>query len=127
MTNEATNKAAPAEDSVGAAARSEKNGKPKHYTWRGIKLELQPDPPGSLLWDFREFERQQETGNDRVSPILDLLESLIGREQERKVRNKIAADRISLADTTAELSKLLEGILKKYGMGVGESRASRSS
>jgi len=100
-----------------AVARSERDPKPKSYTWRGVKLTLPATLPGTLLWDFRGMEED---------PV-GFLEAFIGHEQSLAVREKVLQEEISLEDMVDEFRKIIEGILRKYGMNLGESRASESS
>lgn len=113
-------KAAP---SKGAAARSEKANepKPKSYTWRGLKLKLPPKLSGELLWDFAEFEADEEAGRERVGPMITLLRSLVGTEQSQAIREKVAEDGIDIDQVGDELYKILDGVLKKYGLSMGEA------
>lgn len=106
-------KAAPSKK--GAAARSEKNGKPKTVNFRGLKLKLPAKLPGTILFDLADLE----SGND-LRGTMEFLKSLVGAEQYQAIRNKVAEDEIGIDEVDTVLLSLMESILESSGLSQGE-------
>ena len=113
----------------GAAARAEVNGngKPKQITWNGVKLDLPADLPGTVLWDFAALEE----GEKQLSPLLALIRSVLGEDQARAIKAKVAEKGWNIEKTTEALMDddkgLIPKITAKYGLTTGESEASQGS
>jgi hypothetical protein len=107
--------------SKGAAARAEAKPKPKKFTWRGLRLTLPAELPLELMFDIAELEAVDEN----PMPIFRLLRTMLGPEQFTDVRNKFAD--IGTKNGDDPLGGLVEGILSKYGVTLGESKASSES
>lgn len=119
------NKAAAAKPDKPKAARSEKKGGGQTLTWKGVKLKLPAADkiPGSVLFDFYAIEES----NENLASIIGLIESFIGPEQLRWVRQQIASEALSIDDTIEAVGDLLGAIFEKYGMTPGEAQASQGS
>lgn len=111
------------------AARSEKNGKPKTHKWKGLTLKLPPEAPMSLVWSFYDVQATQKDGDDAdaLFGALGMLEGVLGTDQLSLVRQTQIESGASAAEGSEDLMQLLQAILKKYGMGMGESKASTQS
>lgn len=95
--------------SRGASARSEVNGKPKSITFRGLKLEVPAVAPGEILFDIGD--------ND----VTGTLRTVLGEEQMLKLREKVAADKLSLPEAVGQLTDLLDRLFRDtYGVSSGE-------
>jgi hypothetical protein len=103
------------------AAEAEAKGKAKTMKWHGLTLKLPEELLGDLMFAFADFEEQQRNGEARVGPMLSLIETLVGKDQYRSVRAKVSSEKLSMEKTWEALFELLEGLLEKYGMGLGES------
>lgn len=111
----------------GAAARAEKDAKPKpkSHKWKGLKLETPPDLPGTLMFDIAAL---QNFGDDvPIGPLVDLLETLVGPVQLRQIRAKVTEDQIPFEDMPELTLGLLNDLLGPYGLNLGEVEASAGS
>lgn len=110
----AKGKAAPKK---GAAARGEKKGKSKSVDFHGLTLTLPAKLPGTLLWDFKDVLE----GNERsVGGFIGFLESLVGPEQSKAVRDKVREEDLGLEETFEALDSLLGDIFEASGLSQGE-------
>lgn len=122
----AQGKAAP---DKGAAARAEVNGNgaKKQITWQGVKFDLPAELPGTVLWDFAALEE----GEKQLSPLMALLKSVLGDDQARAVREKVAEKGWNIEKTTEALMDddkgLIPKVTAKYGLSTGESEPSQDS
>lgn len=117
---------APSANGAGGAARSEGKGKKKairKINFRGVKLEGPPDLPGTLDFDLGDISVRAEEGHDQeaLTGMHRLLESLLGRDQLLKIRQKIKGPE----DPWQE--ELLGDTLKAYGTNSGKPSASARS
>lgn len=123
MASTQNGKAAP-RSSRGAAARSEKGQDgPKRIDWRGLELELPEVLPGTLYFDFADLSENE----DDPGAQLRLLKSMVGDDQVRQVRQKIADDGVTFDEIGDVLGDLFESVFAAYGSTVGESEASPTS
>jgi hypothetical protein len=100
-----------------AAAKAEKENKPKTVEFRGLTLELLPKIPGTLLWDFQELM----SGDERsLGGVVNLLESLVGFEQNRLVKDKVRRDGLDLDETFAAIEELIGNVFEASGLSLGE-------
>lgn len=108
----------------GAAARAEAQGEPKtfHFNDLDLTLELPVELPGELMFDL--YQAQQATHSHGA---VKLIYTLLGEEQASRVRDAIAAKKLSVADTEPTLGKLFNEALREYALEPGESPASESS
>lgn len=113
----------------GEAARAEVNGngKPKQITWNGVKLDLPAALPGTVLRDFAKLEE----GKQQLSPLVNLIESILGSEQNEAVWAKVAEKGWDIEKTTKALmdddTGLIPKVTAKFGLTTGESEASQAS
>lgn len=103
---------------AGAARAATKKGKPESIKYRGLTLELPEKLPGALLFDLAEMEE------DGVGAALHMLESLLGREQYKRVRAQVLADEVAFDEVEGEIVELLERTLLAFGVNLGEASAS---
>lgn len=95
-----------------AAARAEKKPAPRKLTWKGLKLELPPELPDTLLFDITEMEAAGDSG----LAAFRMLRSLLGQDQFLQVRNALDRKEIEPLD----IADLFEAVLAKYGLTSGE-------
>lgn len=113
----------------GAAARAEVNGNgaKKNITWNGLKLELPAKLPGTVLRDFAKLEE----GRQQLSPLTNLIESILGSVQNDQVWDLIGDKGWDIDKTTEALMDedkgLIPKVTAKYGLTTGESSASQGS
>lgn len=119
----ATKTARKAAPRKGAAAVAETNGHARTIDFRGTTLTLPKVLPGTLYFDLAELE---DNGGD-LSTQVRLLDSLIGTDQVKVVRAKIAEDRVPLDDMVQVISDLFDSAFAAYDVTPGESSASPSS
>lgn len=92
-----------------AAARSEVNGRKKTVEFRGVKLKVPSKVPGEVLFDI---------GDDNVTGTL---RTILGETQLREVREKVAADGLSLQQTVTALTEFVNDLFDTtYGITTGE-------
>lgn len=106
------------------AAVTEKDGGPRTVPWRGLGLEVPAVLPAEFAWAMAEVE---ESDRKSFAPVLGLIRSIIGEEQEQRVREKLTADGVSFADVPEVLETLISSIFESYGMAEGDSDASPQS
>lgn len=95
--------------SRGAAPRSGANGKVKTVEFRGLKLHVPATAPGEVLFDIGD--------ND----VTGTLRTLLGDNQLRQVREKVAGDKLSLDQTVSALTDLVNHLFTDtYGITPGE-------
>lgn len=122
----AQGKAAP---DKGAAARAEVNGngKPKNIKWNGLTLKLPKELPGTVLWDFAALE----DGEKQLAPLIALIKSVVGPEQNREIIEKVREKGWSIEKTTEALMDEDKGLVPlitaEFGLSTGESEASQDS
>lgn len=104
--------------SKGKAARREKgNLKSIPLTWRGVKLTLSGAFPEKAFAQYT-FDSAMQGPNDSPA-VLRFVVALLGEEQALKVREALTA--------VDDIGDLIETVLGKYGMSLGESGASQES
>lgn len=108
--------------SKSAAARGEAKQQPKSADFRGVTLTLPPELPGELIFDLAALDRATGPG-----PIVELLETLLGVEQVRQVRAKVAEEKVPFSAVDGVLLGLISDIVDAYGTSTGESSASQDS
>mgnify|MGYP006921357460 CR=1 FL=1 len=108
----------------GQVAAGEKAGGPRVVEWRGTEFTVPAVLPADLAWAMADIESGDGSS---VTPILSLLRSIIGTEQEQQLRDKLAADGVSFTDLPDALSELLSALFDAYGMAEGDSPASAPS
>ncbi len=96
----------------------------KRGTFRGITLDLPPVLPASFAFDAIEIEA---SGGMELGDVRRLLVSLIGTDQWRTLRDKIAADGDPIDDVGPIMEELLKALFDPYGVSLGESSASAES
>ena len=117
----AKDKAAPA--GAADAAQAEAADETKVYEWRGIELELPAKLPGDLAFAYADLEASGES----MGAIVSVVRSLVGEDNVRLVRNKIAEDGVALDEVNGVLAGLVNGAFALYGMAEGDSDASQKS
>jgi hypothetical protein len=107
------------------AAREEVAEKPKAKTvdFRGLTLELPDTLPGTVALDYAEIE----DGKKAVSPVVNLIKSIIGEEQYNLLYAKVAEDGITMDEVIDGLRSLFDDLFAAYGTSAGESEASAGS
>lgn len=106
-----------------AAAAAERDAQDRTIDFRGQTLTLPAVLPGTLYFDLGELADDEADIGTQVR----LLTSLLGEDQVRLVRRKVADDEIPLDDMAQVLSDLFEDAFSAYGMGAGEPSASPAS
>lgn len=101
-----------------AAARAEKKPKAKKLTWKGLKLDLPAEFPEQVITGF-QVDRVLSEDNDPSLPYFRMLKSMLGPEQLLAAKEKLTKEE--------DVSDLLGAIFEKYGVGLGESKASPAS
>jgi len=97
--------------------------KPKTVKFRDLELELPTDLPGTVAFDWAEIE----DGKKDVSPVMNLIKSIVGRDQFNRIYEKVGDDGLGMEETLEAISKLSEEIFASYGTSLGESQASADS
>jgi hypothetical protein len=97
--------------------------KPKTVDFRGLTLELPDTLPGTVALDYAEIE----DGRKQVSPVVNLIRSIIGHDQYGDVYDKIRDDAVTVDDVGDVLRDLMEDLFGAYGTAEGESEASTVS
>jgi hypothetical protein len=121
MAAPAKTKAAPS--GAAEAAQAEATGTPKTYEWRGLTFDLPAKLPGVLAFDFAALEEAE----NEFGPVVRFVQSLLGDENTRLVRAKVAEDEIPFDEIAGELLGLINGVFAVYGMAEGDSDASQES
>lgn len=123
----AQGKTSPEDKGEVARAEVNGNGKPKQITWNGLKLDLPAKLPGTVLRDFAKLEE----GKQQLSPLTNLIESILGARQNDAVWDLIGDKGWDIDKTTEALMDDAKGLIPKvtakYGLTSGESSASRGS
>lgn len=115
----------PAAKKAGKAAVAERDGSTSHtLTWRDVEFVLPVKLPASMAWAIADVESSDGTS---VAPVLALLRSLLGADQEKQLRAKLEADQVTLDELPDALSELLASVFDTYGMAEGDSDASAPS
>jgi hypothetical protein len=96
-------------------ARAEKKDEVKTVDFRGLKLHLPKEPPGTLLFDIADLE-----GGREFQGMMELIKSLIGEGQYEAVRSKIRADGLSISATEDALAELVNDMMESTGLKQGE-------
>lgn len=99
-----------------AAAQRERKGKEATVDFQGLKIKVPSKLPGTLLFDIADLEM----GRD-LRGTMEFVKSLLGEDQYRAVREKISELSMGLDETMEALVELLEGVLDKGGLSLGES------
>lgn len=107
--------------STAVAARAENSKKskdegPRKVMFGNLELELPERLPETILFDITDIEAGVEMTDPR--PVFRLLRSVVGPEQFTAIRNKIAAEELSVGD---EVIDLMGKVLAEYGLTTGES------
>lgn len=105
------------------AAAAEKSGEPRSITWRGLNLTLPATLPGTLYFDLAALEDESAS----LAAQMRLLTGLIGDDQLRQVRDKVAADGIGFDEVADAIVELMDDVLGAYGLDQGEADASPGS
>lgn len=108
-----------------AKAIAEMKSKPRTGEFRGVKLTLPDQLPATFVFDIAEMQAD-ETGTD-FAVVHRLMVSLLGDEQWRAMRRKIAEDGDSLDDITPLMEEMFGAVTDAYGVELGESEASATS
>lgn len=98
-----------------AAAASGKDDKQKTVDFHGLKLVIAEEPLGTILFDIADLE-----GGREFIGTMELIKSLLGREQYQAVRNKVAEEGLKLGEMEDALAQLVGDILESSGLGQGE-------
>lgn len=106
-----------------AAAASQEAGGERSLDWRGLTFTLPATLPGTLIFDLAEVEKNPNA----LGPLIATLESLLGAEQLRQVRDLVASENIDMAGVADVLGDLVREVFGSYGMTEGESSASPGS
>lgn len=106
-----------------AAAASQEAGGERTVAWRTITLTLPATLPGTLMFDLAEVEQSPNA----FGPLIATIESMVGPEQLRQVRDLIAAEQIGMDQVGDVLKDLVQTVFGAYGMTEGESSASQDS
>lgn len=94
----------------GAVARTEPKAKPKSIKWHKHEFKLPAEVPNEVALDVVTAQAGDQLADFRI------LYSILGPDQFMAVRNEVAEDQ----DSAETLGKLLEDILGKYGVELGE-------
>lgn len=105
------------------AAAAEQDGGSHTVQWRGTEFTVPAVLPADLAWAMADLESSSRS----FAPILGVLRSVLGEEQEQALRAKLAADEVSFADLPDALSELLSAVFETFGMAEGDSSASAPS
>jgi hypothetical protein len=98
-----------------ALARSEKKDEAKKVDFRGLKLHLPKEPPGTLLFDIADLE-----GGREFQGMMELIKSLVGLGQYQAIRAKIGDEGLSLGETEDALAELVADMMESTGLKQGE-------
>ena len=103
------------------AARLEKKGPGPVVEFGNAKIQCPPEVPFMVLEAFGRMETAQndESAGGTASATLDIVRSLLGADGFEKFMAESPA--------TEDIAAFLEGVLKEYGVDVGESQASSES
>ncbi len=115
----------PARKKAGKAAAAETSAAAQPHTvqWRGIEFTTPAVLPAELAWALADVE----SSSNQVGPMLALIRSLIGDEQEQVLRNRLTELEVGFPDVPEALTELLTAIFAEYGMAEGDSPASAAS
>src|SRR4051812_6175469 len=111
----ATNGSSPKKPTRAQAAKAiaEMKDKPRTGDFRGVKLTLPAQLPATFIFDVAEMQAD-ETGTD-FAVVHRLMVSLLGDEQWRAMRRKIAEDGDSLDDITPLMEEMFGAVTDAYG------------
>ncbi len=94
---------------------------PKAGDFRGIALTLPPVLPASFAFDALEIE---VSGGMALKDVRSVLVGLVGEDQWRAIREKIAADGDPIDDLSRIMEELVSALFEPYGVTLGEFGAS---
>lgn len=98
--------------------------KPKSVTFKGSKLELPPQAPGTIMFDLISLEGEEADPLSMFRMLRSFLDWTDAEGTEHRgfllVRNLVDPD-------LADVEPLFMDILEQYGMGLGEAEASPGS
>ena len=111
-----------------AAARSERNGKPKTFAWEGLELSTPAKLPPTLVLDIGRIEALENRGEAAFGPAYELLESLVGADGIAKIREALTSGKLK-ADKISDglIISIITAAIDAHGTSVGESSASTTS
>lgn len=104
-----------------AAAAAEKTDELRTVDFRGLTLTIPAVLPGTLYFDMAALEDD----SDSPATVINTLGSLIGPDQIRAVRGKVAEENIPFSEVDTVLWELFNTVLAP--MTPGESAASDAS
>ena len=93
--------------------------------FRGVKLTLPAKLPATFIFDVAEMQADED-GTD-LAVMHRLMVGLLGDDQWRAVRRKVADDGDSLDDITPLMEEMFGAVTGAYGVELGESEASATS
>lgn len=99
-----------------AAARREKKEEKATVDFLGLNIEVPAKLPGSILFDIADLEM----GRD-LRGTMEFIKSLIGEDAYDAIREKVREAELDIDEVPEKLIGLLEDILDKAGLSVGES------
>jgi hypothetical protein len=99
-----------------AAARREKTAEKETVDFLGLTIEVPEKLPGTILFDIADLEMGRDLGG-----TMEFIKSLVGEDTFRAIRQRVADKGIELEEVPGKLIDLLEEILEKAGLSLGES------
>jgi hypothetical protein len=99
-----------------AAARREKAGQEGTVDFLGLKIGVPAKLPGTILFDIADLEM----GRD-LRGTMEFVKSLVGEDAYQAIREKVGEAGLGIDEVTESLVDLLEKILDKAGLSMGES------
>jgi hypothetical protein len=106
-----------------AAAVAETKDEPRTVDFRGLTITLPAVLPGTLYFDMAALEDD----SDSPAAVINLLGSLVGPDQIRAVREKVAEENIPFSEVETALWELFNAVLGAHAVTPGESPASDGS
>jgi hypothetical protein len=97
------------------AAAAETKAEGKVIDFRGLKLTIADEPMGTILFDIADLE-----GGREFTGSMEMIKSLLGPDQYKALRNKVAEDGLKLGEMEEALADLVGDILEASGLGQGE-------
>lgn len=111
----------PRAEAAKAVAEIKDAEKPRTGSFRGVPLTLPPVLPASFAFDCMEIG---EAEGSTMTDIRAIIVGLVGVDQWKQVRAKIAADGDAIDAVDAILEELIDSVTAPYGINLGESSAS---
>lgn len=111
----------PRAEAAKAVAEVKDPDNPRVGSFRGVPLTLPAVLPASFAFDCMEIG---ESDASTMTDIRSIIVGLVGRDQWKLVRDKIAADGDPIDAVDPILEELIDSVTSPYGIDLGESSAS---